>query len=227
MAGYYEDKLHGNRLKRCYEIAPPRIQQYLKAEIQYVVKNVRPDCQLLELGCGYGRVLRPLAEKVALAFGIDTSYTNLKLARTFLESRHACHLIRMDAVEMGFPDGRFDYVICIQNGISAFHVDQRTLVRESIRVTKDHGLIFFSSYSTKIWPARLQWFKAQAEAGLVGEIDWHRTGEGNIVCKDGFTATTVSQDGFTRLVRGFPVGVRIEEVDESSIFCVLTAHKAT
>ena len=227
MGSYYEDILHGDRLKRCYELAPPRIQQYLTAEIQYVVKYIRPNCWLLELGCGYGRVLQPLAKKATLAVGIDTSHASLKLAGLLSKGKHAVNLVRMDAAKIGFCDSCFDYVICIQNGISAFHIDQRTLISECIRLTKNQGMIFLSSYSTKVWPARLQWFNMQSEAGLIGEIDWQRTGDGKITCKDGFTATSIGPDAFLRLIRGFPVEYRIEEVDESSIFCVLTVCKAT
>jgi len=35
------------------------------------------------------------------------------------------------------------------NGISAFGVDKKRLIAESIRVTKNNGIILFSSYSTR------------------------------------------------------------------------------
>ena len=34
MGGYYENYLSADRLRLCYEIAPPRVQRYLEAEIQ-------------------------------------------------------------------------------------------------------------------------------------------------------------------------------------------------
>jgi hypothetical protein len=49
---YYKERLSGDRLFRCYEIAPPRIKQYLKAEIEFVVSNLQPADLVLELGCG-------------------------------------------------------------------------------------------------------------------------------------------------------------------------------
>ncbi|MGD2109726.1 MAG: hypothetical protein PVI86_10070, partial [Phycisphaerae bacterium] len=39
---YYAERLSAERLKRCYDIAPPRIQQYLDAEIRHVLGKVRP-----------------------------------------------------------------------------------------------------------------------------------------------------------------------------------------
>ena len=70
---YYSTELYGNKLKRCYEIASVRIKQYLEAEIQFVLKYLKSNYKVLELGCGYGRVLEKLAEKVNSVYGIDKS----------------------------------------------------------------------------------------------------------------------------------------------------------
>jgi 2-polyprenyl-6-hydroxyphenyl methylase/3-demethylubiquinone-9 3-methyltransferase len=133
----------------------------------------------------------------------------------------------MDAGRLGFRDGAFDRVVCIQNGISAFHVDARALVRESLRVTRPGGIALFSSYSEAFWKHRLEWFVLQAEAGLVGEIDWERTCEGTIVCTDGFTATTMGARRFAALVEELGTSARIVEVDSSSVFCEITAGVPT
>jgi len=222
--GYYRNKLSAERLKLCYQIAPPRVKQYLKAEEEYVLKNVRSSDVVLELGCGYGRVLRKIVQKAKLAIGIDTSIDSLLLGKKMLRDSKNCVLLKMNAVQLGFLDLTFDRVICVQNGISAFHVNQKDLIRESIRVTKSKGMVLFSSYSDKFWEHRLEWFRLQSKAGLVGEIDYEKTGNGLIVCKDGFTATTVRPGQFRKLTSEFDVDTKIVEVDESSIFCVLTPH---
>ena len=126
----------------------------------------------------------------------------------------------MNAVQLSFPNNAFDVVVCIQNGISAFHVNQKELIHESLRVTKSNGIVLFSSYSEKFWNDRLKWFQLQSDAGLLGEIDYEKTINGNIVCKDGFTATTVGKDQFKTLTSDIDnVIVNIEEVDDSSLFC--------
>ena len=93
------------------------------------------------------------------------------------------------------------------------------MIRESIRVTKLGGTILFSSYSDKFWPHRRHWFQLQSEEGLIGEIDSEKTKEGFIVCKDGFTATTVNREQFMALTQRLDVKTKIIEVDESSLFC--------
>jgi len=222
MANYYEDKLSAERLKQCYEIAPPRVQQYLEAEVAYVLERIRAGDTVLELGCGYGRIIPSLAQKAGTVIGIDTSHASLTMAKQILVNFSNCRLLGMNAIELAFHDYVFDCVICVQNGISAFHVDQRALIRESIRVAKPGGLVLFSSYSDKFWEERLRWFHIQSEAGLLGEIDDERTGDGVIVCKDGFTATTVRPGDFQALTSELNLKAQIVEVDESSVFCEMT-----
>jgi 2-polyprenyl-6-hydroxyphenyl methylase/3-demethylubiquinone-9 3-methyltransferase len=219
MAGYYDDKLSAERLKRVYEVATPRVRRYLDAEVEHVLEFVRPGDTVLETGCGYGRILPAVAAKAKLVTGIDTSWASLDLARETLADARNVRLAVADAVELPFRDAVFDIVACIQNGISAFHVDQRALIEETLRVTKVGGTALFSSYSKEFWEDRLEWFELQADAGLLGEIDYEKTGDGVIVCKDGFIATTVGPDEFRGLTAGLNADVNVTEVDGSSVFC--------
>jgi len=216
---YYKGKLSANRLLKCYEMAPPRIKQYLNAEIRFVISNVYHKDLVLELGCGYGRVTREVSQFVSWVAGNDISKESLELAKSYMKGCHNYGVFLMDASRMAFQSGVFDAVFCIQNGISAFGVNNEHLISESVRVTKDKGVILFSSYSPKIWQDRLVWFRKQAELGLIGEIDEEKTCNGAIVCKDGFKATTISRTQFAELFNGLELETSIIEVDESSIFC--------
>lgn len=218
MPDYYKEHLSGERLKLCYDLAPPRVWQYLEAEIEHVRRKIQPGDAVLELGCGYGRIIPRLAAKSRLIVGINTSISSITIARKGLDSIGHCHLLVMNAIQLGFPDHAFDRVICIQNGISAFQVDPRLLIREAVRVTKPGGLAIFSTYADQFWSHRLEWFKLQADAGLVGEIDEVRTGNGVIVCKDGFTTTTIRPPEFMKYMEGIRVKIHVEEVDQSSVF---------
>ncbi|HJY64613.1 MAG TPA: class I SAM-dependent methyltransferase [Ignavibacteria bacterium] len=216
---YYSEKLSAEKLKKCYDLAPERVKQYLEAEINHVLQKVQPSDIVLELGCGYGRVLPAIASKAKQVTGIDTSLSSIEYGQRFTNPVRNCTMVQMDAANLTFNDRTFDLVVCIQNGISAFHVDQRELMKESLRVTKPGGTVLFSSYSEKFWSHRLEWFRLQSEAGLLGEIDFKKSGDGIIVCKDGFTATTVSPEQFLNLTSGFNAEVSIVEVDNSSLFC--------
>lgn len=222
VAGYYDRTLAGDRLRRCYEVAPPAVRRYLEAEIAHVHSWTRHARTVLELGCGYGRVLRELAREPELIVGIDTSSVSLELAKSYLADVGPVNLALMDAVQPGFGAGTFDVVCCIQNGVSAFAVDQRRLLSSAVALTRPGGTVLFSSYADRFWPARLEWFRIQAAEGLVGEIDEAATGDGVIVCRDGFRSTTVGPTRFSELTDGLGSRIRVREVDGSSVFCEIT-----
>ena len=222
MNEYYSRNLSSNLLKRCYDIAPNRVQQYLESETDYVLEHVNNSDTVLELGCGYGRVLKKLIPNSSGVIGIDTSRVSLELAIEYTKNNSRCQLFQASAEVLPFPDNSIDKLVCIQNGISTFKVDPQELILESVRVTKAGGLCLFSSYSPKFWEHRLNWFKMQADEGLIGEIDWDQTKDGVIFCKDGFKATTFKEVDFAALTLQLDLDAQILEVDESSIFCVIT-----
>jgi len=219
MSGYYTEKLAAERLRACYDLAPASVRAYLESEISFVIERVSPATAVLELGCGYGRVLQRLISHVRSAVGIDTSLQSLQMARGFVAGGRPPRLLAMDATRMAFVERTFDVTICIQNGICAFAADQLLLVREAVRVTRIGGSVLFSSYAAGFWSDRLDWFERQAAHGLIGEIDHDATGDGVIVCRDGFRATTMDADGFRRLAAALDLTPQIVEVDGSSLFC--------
>ena len=218
---YYAQKLSGERLKLCYSIAPPRVKQYLEAEIDFVLKKIESTDRVLELGCGYGRVLLLLAEKAGLAVGIDTALDSLRLHGDLCQNVPLCSVLAMDAGRMGFKDDQFDNVVCVQNGISAFLLEKKVLIAEALRVTRPGGSVLLSSYAERFWEDRIAWFRIQAEHGLIGEIDEEATGEGFIFCKDGFKSTTITAQDFRALASEYGLVPMVTEVDGSSLFCEL------
>lgn len=216
---YYSEKLSAERLMACYDLAPAPVKTYLQAEIDFVARRMRPGSRVLELGCGYGRVLRGLGRTDGRLAGIDTSLSSLKMALRFVGAGSGIWLAAMDAAELAFLDRSFDLTVCIQNGISAFGVDQRRLIAEACRVTRSGGTALFSGYSARFWPRRLEWFELQASHGLLGEIDYEATGNGTIACRDGFRATTVAPERFRELAASLGLAAHIVEVGAASVFC--------
>jgi 2-polyprenyl-6-hydroxyphenyl methylase/3-demethylubiquinone-9 3-methyltransferase len=221
MSDYYAEKLAAERLQKCYAIAPQRTRQYLRAEMDFVLSRIKPGDSVLDLGCGYGRTLAELAAQAGSVTGIDYAAASIAMAERTVKGIPNIMLKKMDAARLLFKDDCFDVVLCIQNGISAFHRDQKNLIREALRVCRPDSLVMFSTYSKKFWPHRLEWFKLQAAAGLLGAIDDEKTGNGVIVCHDGFTATTVSPEQFRQLCAGLSATLTLSEIDESSLFCEL------
>lgn len=216
---YYADNLSGENLRRCYGVAPPRVRRYLQAEIDHVAAKLQPSDTVLELGCGYGRIIFALAPRAALLVGVDTAPANLELAARLGAGHPGCVFVEMDASELAFADNAFDTVLCLQNGICAFGCDKERLVREAARVCRPGGRLFFSSYAEEFWPHRLAWFELQAAHGMMGAIDDKRTGDGIIVCEDGFRAGFMRPGEFADLWRSVGLAAEVSNVDGSATFC--------
>jgi SAM-dependent methyltransferase len=213
---YYAKKLSAQRLSQAYELAGPRVRQYLRAEIDHLAGLIKPHMRILELGCGYGRVLGQVAHLASEAWGIDNSTDSLTMARA---QYPGLHLRQMDAASLDFEDNGFDLVFGVQNFISACKVPPMELLKEALRVTRPGGDLLLSSYAAEFWPHRLEWFQKQAEQGFLGPIDLEASGEGRIICQDGFVATTFSPQEFEELARSCAVRARIYTIDNSAVFC--------
>lgn len=48
---------------QCYELATPRIKKYLDAELDFALSHISEHSNILDIGCGYGRTLPPIAAK--------------------------------------------------------------------------------------------------------------------------------------------------------------------
>jgi 2-polyprenyl-6-hydroxyphenyl methylase/3-demethylubiquinone-9 3-methyltransferase len=231
---YYARKLTGERLQRVYEIASPRVQRYLDAEIRHVLARLRATGAtgtVLELGCGTGRVTERLTEVAERVVGIDVAREGLALAREIRRAsrvdptaadRGASHYLAMDASALGIADGALDGVVCVQNGMCAFRQDQARLLAEALRVTRAGGTLLFSSYADGFWPHRMAWFEDQAAAGLLGPIDREASRDGVIVCRDGFRSGRLTASEFRALCTRAGVAASIGEVDGSCTFCEIS-----
>ncbi|MEE8340990.1 MAG: class I SAM-dependent methyltransferase, partial [Candidatus Neomarinimicrobiota bacterium] len=122
MKNYYSNSLNTDKLLKCYQVAPKRIQQYLDAELQFVIDKIDQNDIVLDLGCGYGRVSAKIAQKAKMMVGIDLAEDNIRFAKEFVKNVENCEFHVMNANNLKFADKTFDLVFCIQNGISAFKI---------------------------------------------------------------------------------------------------------
>ena len=137
MSDYYSENLSSDRLQLCYELAPARVKQYLQSEIDFVLEMIRTNNSVLELGCGYGRVLSQLTKKSDDIWGIDTSLSSLRYAKKYINNLSKINLCTMNAISLGFYNNTFDIVLCLQNGLSAFkenpHISANIAIRSKSR----------------------------------------------------------------------------------------------
>lgn len=219
MSNYYADMLNAQNLFRVYETNLPRVKQYLDAEVDFVRKNLLGSEHVLELAAGYGRIVKALAPYCGSIVGMDISAENVAWGEAYLKDCPNASMVAMDAHKMTFDDA-FDVILCLQNGLSAMQANP-AVVNSIINLLAPGGTVYFSSYSAKFWDWRLAWFEEQASKGLLGEIDYDRTKDGVIICKDGFKATTYSPESLKEIGDTIGLPYQIKEVDESSIFLII------
>lgn len=100
---------------------------------------------IVDVGCGWGRSFRLLAEQFApqRLIGIDVEGAMLRQARaTVAQQGLKVELMQGDTAALPLPDQSADIVFCHQT----FHhlVDQATALREFRRVLKPGGLLLFA-----------------------------------------------------------------------------------
>jgi len=221
MDNYYAEKLNSKKLFQVYETQIPRIKQYLQAEIDFVKGNLSNTQSVLELGAGYGRIIRELAPYCKSIVGIDISVESVELGKEYLKDYPNASIVAMDVHRIKFPRP-FDVILCLQNGLSAMRADS-TVIHKILDSVAPGGTAYFSSYSTKFWDFRLKWFEEQVSKSLLREIDYSKTNDGVIICSGGFKATFHSTEDFEKIGEELGYPYQVQEVDESSVF--LMVHK--
>jgi ubiquinone/menaquinone biosynthesis C-methylase UbiE len=107
------------------------------------LKRVRGRDAALEIGCGPGRLMRPLAEHFREIYGVDVSDEMIKLAKERLRNTPNAHPQVTSGSDLSqFPDEKFDFVY----SYAVFqHIPSRDVVlnylREARRVLKPGGVL--------------------------------------------------------------------------------------
>ncbi|MCP4430248.1 MAG: class I SAM-dependent methyltransferase [Gammaproteobacteria bacterium] len=216
---YYLRRLSGNHLKQVYDLADSKVVAYLKGEIEFCRRFIAPGYRVLELGCGYGRILKSLASSEYHLEGIDNAPDNIELALEHVGLLQNVSVRKADVTSIDSPDNSYDLVLCMQNGLSAFGNNPLNVVRESCRVLNETGKLICCTYSEKIWPDRLKWFREQSNAGLLSPVDEGKTGNNIVVCQDGFTSSAMSRSEFKFISNELNLAHEIYEIESGSLIC--------
>jgi 2-polyprenyl-6-hydroxyphenyl methylase/3-demethylubiquinone-9 3-methyltransferase len=89
---------------------------------------------VLELGSGYGRILKDLSPYAKSLVGIDISEESIKFGRKYLEEFTNIRLEVMDVHTISFKE-EFNAVLCLQNALSALKGNALGLVNNCRAVT--------------------------------------------------------------------------------------------
>lgn len=124
--------------------------------------EVLPSWRVLEIGCGIGRLLRPLSKRVARAVGVDVSEEMVRRGREYCADRPNVVLHRTDGSLPFLAGGEFDFVF---SHIVFQHLPRKSYaekyLREAHRVLKPGGILrvqvdgrarqFFRRFAADSW----------------------------------------------------------------------------
>lgn len=136
----------------------------------FYAKSCAGACSVLELGCGYGRVLGALTRSASLVVGVDNDAGLLRIARAALTrlppaAARRVVLLEQDMAEIRF-DCRFERVIVPFGGLQCLLTAERqqACLTNCRQLLGAHGRLVFDVYAADA-------FHADAPDADVGEWD--------------------------------------------------------
>jgi SAM-dependent methyltransferase len=151
--------------------------------------ELRPDDELLEVGCGSGAFLDWHAAYVGYVAGLDASDIQVGLAQQRLAQRIAAgtaEIVKGDAASLPWDDGRFSIVTAIE-ALELFAEPQSALA-EMYRVLRPGGRGVFTM------GFRLDAAKATGRRGAAGQWAWGEADARRLVEEAGFTDVSVTYE---------------------------------
>jgi SAM-dependent methyltransferase len=140
-ARYFIDCGHGSSDEEFWRSGPRDLEDFVLEGL-----SLSPEAEVLEIGCGMGRLLRPLSERVARATGVDISGEMIARAKEALADRPNVRLLRTDGDLPETPDGSLDLVYSF---VVFQHVPSRAAVSrylaEAARVLRAGGVFRFQA----------------------------------------------------------------------------------
>lgn len=137
---------------------PKAYKRSLEKEEKWLIKNVKKDSSILEVGCGDGRSLKQLLPITKNLVGIDHDKTAVDLAKKNFKNNSEVKMLLQNAKKLKFKDNSFDFVICMTT-FANFGKDKFRILKEMKRVVKKKGFILISVFSEDAFKERMKIYK--------------------------------------------------------------------
>jgi SAM-dependent methyltransferase len=153
-----DDVYAGGLLNRALDPAtqPPEVRAFLAAEIDLLLALAAPGTRVVDIGCGTGRHLDLLGDRVALGLGVDYQHSYLVEAHARARGR-PLHFVAADAAAVPV-DAAFDLAICTTNSWGTM-ADKAGVLGEMRRLTPGSGRRFLCVYTEGSVAARGEWYR--------------------------------------------------------------------
>ena len=136
---------------------PPEIRAFMQAEIDLLREIVAEGSSWLDVGCGTGRHLALLPDRVRLGVGVDYEAAYVAAARQRSGPGRRLHFIVGDAGRLPLQAG-FDLATCLTNTWGTMS-DKRAVLDEMRRCAPRPATRLLSVFSESSVPARHEWYR--------------------------------------------------------------------
>ena len=142
---------------------PPEIQAFLGAELDLLRDVVTEGMRVIDVGCGTGRHLLLLRDRLRLGIGVDYEHSYIAEADRRAGGRHL-HFITADAAAIPVR-APFDFAMCLTNTWGTMS-DKTGVLREMRRLAPKPHTRLLSVYAEASVPSRREWYRRLGHAVL-------------------------------------------------------------
>jgi SAM-dependent methyltransferase len=135
---------------------PPEVQAFLRAELDLLQHVVTEGMRVIDIGCGTGRHLLMLSDRLRLGLGVDYEHSYIAEAGRRRRGRHL-HFITADATAIPVR-ATFDFAMCLTNTWGTMS-DKAGVLREMRRLAPTPHTRLLSVYSKASVAARREWYR--------------------------------------------------------------------
>lgn len=214
------------KVKKFYEIfdfskiitnPPEQTQEFLDNEDKWIEKYPWSGKDILEIGCGYGRLTEKIAPLTKNIIGIDFSVPLVYESKKLLVGFPNTSLFIMDAARLGFAENVFDSVVCLNASFSNMPNIETIVIKEMKRVCKIGGEVIISVLSEKAENDQLEKYH-QAGLHVISNQD------NLIITKEGLHSKRFSKNDLHKLLLKIG-GLKYEIKEFCSIGYLIIATK--
>jgi ubiquinone/menaquinone biosynthesis C-methylase UbiE len=155
---------------------PPEIQAFLRAELDLLHEVVKEGMRVLDVGCGTGRHLLLLGDRLRLGVGVDYEQSYIAEAAHRAGSGHL-HFITGDATTIPIA-AEFDFAMCLTNTWGTM-MDKAGVLREMRRLAPKPHTRLLSVFSEASVATRREWYRRFGHA-VLEETDEYLVTDGGL-----------------------------------------------
>jgi ubiquinone/menaquinone biosynthesis C-methylase UbiE len=169
---------------------PDAIRAFLENEQRLVAMSIPRNARVIDFGCGTGRHLIALRDRISLGVGIDYERAYISEAAKRSPGRPVSFLVA-DATAVPLST-EFDTALCLTNTLGTM-TDKLAVLEEMRRLAPRPGSRFITVYSSTSMSPRHQWYSNMGHE--VVDVTDER-----IVTASGFTSEHFTEDRLRSLL---------------------------